>query len=86
MIMLYETSLRALNGKPQPKIQELPDGKGLGVRVSKQGKVRFQFRYKINGKSKRMDLGDYPDLLLRQARDITEQCRTWLAEGHDPQL
>lgn len=86
MIMLYETSLRALNGKPQPKIQELPDGKGLGVRVSKQGKVRFQFRYKINGKSKRMDLGDYPDLLLRQARDITEQCRTWLAEGHDPKL
>ncbi|MGX9462024.1 tyrosine-type recombinase/integrase [Shewanella sp. A14] len=84
--MLYETSLRALSGKPQSKIQELSDGKGLGARVSKQGKVRFQFRYKINGKNRRMDLGDYPDVLLRQARDMTEECRSWLAEGHDPKL
>lgn len=84
--MLYETTLRALNGKPCPDVTELTDGKGLGVRVSKLGKVRFQFRYKINGKSKRLDLGFYPDLSLRQARDITEQCRTWLAQGYDPKL
>ncbi len=84
--MLYETSLRALNGKLQTKVCELSDGKGLGVRVSLQGKVRFQFRYKIAAKNKRMDLGDYPDLSLRQARDMTEQCRSWLAEGYDPKI
>ncbi|PKG56176.1 site-specific integrase [Shewanella sp. GutDb-MelDb] len=84
--MLYETSLRALNGKAQPKVLEQSDGKGLGVRISKLGKVRFQYRYKINDKNKRMDLGDYPDLSLRAARDAAEECRTWLAEGHDPKI
>ncbi|MGE6648834.1 tyrosine-type recombinase/integrase [Shewanella colwelliana] len=84
--MLYETTLRALNGKPQPKLKELTDGKGFGVRVSKQGKISFQFRYKIYGKNKRMDLGGYPDLSLKQARDVVDECRSWLAEGHDPKL
>ncbi|PMG72861.1 integrase [Shewanella sp. 10N.286.51.B7] len=84
--MLYETTLRGLNNKPQTASVTLTDGKGLGVRISMQGKVRFQFRYKINGRSKRVDLGFYPDLSLRVARDITEQCRSWLAEGHDPKL
>jgi integrase len=84
--MLYETSLRALNGKPQSKTQELSDGKGLGVRVSRQGKIRFQFRYKIEGQNKRMDFGDYPDLSLKQARCALEECRSWLAQGFDPKL
>ncbi|WP_219822480.1 tyrosine-type recombinase/integrase [Shewanella insulae] len=84
--MLYETTLRALVGKPQSKVKELTDGKGLGVRISKLGKLSFQFRYKISGKSKRMDLGGYPELSLRQARDLTEECRSWLAEGHDPKV
>ncbi|MGL6123839.1 MAG: integrase arm-type DNA-binding domain-containing protein, partial [Shewanella sp.] len=84
--MLYETSLRALNGKSQTKIQELTDGRGLGVRVSKEGKIRFQYRYKLQGQSKRMDLGNYPDLSLSKARDVAEECRTWLAEGHDPKI
>ncbi|MCL1130659.1 tyrosine-type recombinase/integrase [Shewanella sairae] len=85
-IMLYETSLRALNGKHQPQSIELADGKGLGVRVSKLGKIRFQYRYKINGKNKRMDIGAYPDLSLRHARDVADECRSWLAEGHDPKI
>lgn len=84
--MLYETSLRALNGKSQPKPLELSDGRGLGVRVSKEGKIRFQYRYKIHGQNKRMDLGNYPDLSLSKARDIAEECRAWLAEGHDPKI
>ncbi|MBQ4889286.1 integrase arm-type DNA-binding domain-containing protein [Shewanella sp. MMG014] len=84
--MLYETTLRALNGKPQSEVTELTDGKGLGVRVSRLGKLSFQFRYKINRKNRRMDLGGYPEISLRQARDLSEQCRSWLAEGYDPKL
>ncbi|MDH1313573.1 Arm DNA-binding domain-containing protein [Shewanella xiamenensis] len=64
--VLYETSLRALNGKSQPKPLELSDGRGLGVRVSKEGKIRFQYRYKIQGRNKRMDLGSF--LTYRSAR------------------
>lgn len=84
--MLYEKTLRSYSGKPQPEALTLTDGKGLGVRISTQGKIRFQFRYKIDGYSKRIDLGDYPDLSLKQARDAMEECRTWLAQGYDPKL
>lgn len=84
--MLYETKLRSMSGKPIAAQQELTDGKGLGVRVSKSGRIRFQFRYKINGKNKRLDLGYYPELTLKQARDATEECRSWLAQGHDPKV
>ena len=84
--MLFEKTLRAYHGKTQDKTLTLTDGKGLGVRVSVTGKMRFQFRYKIKGQNKRIDLGDYPDLSLRQARDAMEECRTWLAQGFDPKI
>ncbi|WP_158638086.1 tyrosine-type recombinase/integrase [Shewanella donghaensis] len=67
-------------------MEELTDGKGLGVRISKTGHIKFQFRYKIKGKSKRIDLGSYPDLSLKQARDHTQECRAWLANGSDPKI
>ncbi|MBQ4889291.1 site-specific integrase [Shewanella sp. MMG014] len=75
-----------MNGKSQPKAIEQADGRGLGIRVSMQGKIRFQYRYKVSGKNRRMDLGSYPDVSLRQARDMAEECRTWLAQGHDPKV
>nr|WP_198589614.1 site-specific integrase [Shewanella sp. 10N.286.51.B7] len=67
-------------------MQEFTDGKGLGVRISKTGHIKFQFRYKIKGKNKRFDLGSYPDLSLKQAREHTQECRAWLANGRDPKV
>ncbi|AJR06887.1 site-specific integrase [Photobacterium gaetbulicola] len=81
---LYDTHLKAKFGKPQDKVVTLTDGDGLGARVSKLGKIRWQFRYKINGANKRVDLGDYPELSLVAARKRAAQCRQWWQEGHDP--
>ncbi len=83
---LYDKHLKVVLNKIQPKVIVLSDGAGLGARVSKQGKIRWQFRYKIDGASKRIDLGDYPDLSLVKARDACQQCREWLADGYDPKL
>jgi len=83
---LFDKHLKAVLNKQQAKATVLSDGGGLGARVSPLGKVRWQFRYKIEGKNKRLDLGDYPDLPLIKARELARQCREWLAEGYDPKL
>lgn len=84
MSKLYDKNLRAVLNKAHPKVFALTDGQGLGARVSEKGKVRWQYRYKVDGKSKRIDLGDYPALSLLKAREEAQQCREWLAQGHDP--
>ncbi|HIF9499219.1 TPA: Arm DNA-binding domain-containing protein, partial [Photobacterium damselae] len=86
MAKLYDKKLKALLNKPQERTTVHSDGDGLGARVSPQGKIRWQFRYKVDGKGKRVDLGDYPELSIQKAREQTKQCREWLAEGHDPKL
>lgn len=83
---LYEKQIKAVFDKPQEKVIILNDGLGLGARVSKGGKVSWQYRYKIDGESKRLDLGRYPDLSLKQARITAQECREWLAQGFDPKI
>lgn len=81
---LYDKHLKSVVGKNHSEPFVLTDGNGLSARVSVKGKVRWQYRYKIDGKNKRMDLGDYPALSLVKARDVAVQCREWLADGFDP--
>lgn len=81
---LYDKHLKTAAGKSHSEAFVLTDGNGLSARVSAKGKVRWQYRYKIDGKGKRMDLGDYPALSLVKAREVAHQCREWLAEGFDP--
>ncbi|MDW1606823.1 MULTISPECIES: tyrosine-type recombinase/integrase [Vibrio] len=81
---LFDKHLKTVLNKKHDKVFTLTDGRGLGARVSEKGKVRWQYRYKIDGKSCRMDLGDYPELSLLNAREEAQQCREWLAQGYDP--
>lgn len=81
---LFDKNLKTVLNKNHPKGFVLTDGAGLGARVSEKGKVRWQYRYKIDGKSRRLDLGDYPALSLLKAREEAQQCREWLAQGYDP--
>ncbi|UXI01132.1 tyrosine-type recombinase/integrase [Photobacterium sp. TY1-4] len=86
MNKLFDKNLKAALNKPRDKTVVLNDGGGLGARVSPLGKVRWQYRYKIDGNGKRLDLGDYPEVSLVKARETARQCREWLAEGYDPKL
>lgn len=86
MSKLYEKTLRALLDKPQDAIKMISDGDGLSIRVSLLGKIRWQFRYRINKKGQRCDIGDYPEISLQQARALCKKYRSWLAEGFDPKI
>ncbi|WP_210502037.1 tyrosine-type recombinase/integrase [Pantoea ananatis] len=83
---LTDSYLRSVLGREHEGVFEKTDRDGLSVRVSKKGKVVFQMRYMFAGKQRRVDIGSYPSLGLREARDEILKIRRALEEGVDPQL
>lgn len=81
---LNDTKLRKIAGKPYDGPLEMPDGGGLSVRISPKGVITFQLRYRIGGNLKRLKIGRYGDISLRDARDTAEEYRKIVAEGRDP--
>jgi hypothetical protein len=58
--------------------------KGLGVRVTAAGACAFVLRYVVQGRERRMTLGDFPALTLTAARQIARQRKGEIARGADP--
>lgn len=63
-----DTWLKANNGKERAALEERGDREGLGVRITPKGKITFQLRYRYQGAAKRLDLGSYPLMSLKEAR------------------
>jgi len=82
--MLTDAKLRKLNGKPIPKLIEMPDGNGLSIRITPLGLIVFQYRYRYAGKARRMTLGTYGEVSLKDARDMMQEAKKLLAVGKDP--
>lgn len=82
--MLTDAKLRKMNGKLIPKRIELSDANGLSVRVTPNGVIVFQYRYKIDGRPRRMTIGQYDQMSLREARDQVAEFRKLVAVGKDP--
>lgn len=59
---------------------------GLGVRVTPNGKITFQLRYRYGGTAKRLDIGSYPLLPLKEARAEAQRLRAQPEQGHDPKI
>lgn len=78
--------LKAQHQKSIPKELVKSDRDGLVVRVSPKGKVTFAMRYYFNNVRKRLDLGSYPLLSLKDARAENLRLRAELEQGHDPKV
>jgi hypothetical protein len=63
---LTNTAIR--NGKPGEKPFRLFDGGGLYLEVSPTGGRWWRLKYRFDGKEKRLSLGVYPDVSLKEAR------------------
>lgn len=81
---LSEAWLKANHKKEREKTEERADRDALSVRVSPKGKIVFQLRYNYAGKAKRLDLGSYPLMSLKDARAEGQRLRAQLEQGHDP--
>lgn len=83
---LTDAWLKAAYRKPRERAVEKADRDGMGARVTPTGKVTFQLRYRYQGKAARMDLGTYPAMSLKDARDEAIKRRGQLEQGHDPRM
>ncbi len=80
--MLTDTQVR--NAKPGERPRKLYDARGLYLHVMPHGGRWWRFNYRINGKSKTLSLGVYPDVSLAKARARHQEAREQLADGIDP--
>jgi integrase len=79
---LTDTAVR--QAKATGKAYTLGDVDGLSLAVTPQGGKSWHFRYYWQGTQKRMSLGTYPEVSLRQARQARDEARTLLARGTNP--
>lgn len=79
---LTDTAIR--NAKPAAKPVRMFDGGGLYLEVSPAGGKLWRLKYRYAGKEKRLALGKYPDVSLKDARAKRDAARKLLANDIDP--
>ena len=79
---LTDTAIRAI--KPTSKTAKFFDGGGLYLEVAPSGGKWWRLKYRFQGKEKRISLGTYPTIGLKEARERREDTKKILANGIDP--
>lgn len=79
---LSDTAIRA--AKPKEKTYLMTDGEGMYLEITPSGGKWWRFKYRFDGKQKRISLGTYPDTGLKEAREKRQEARRQLAAGIDP--
>ena len=78
------TDVAIRKAKAGEKTIRLADERGLYLEVSPAGGKGWRLKYRFEGKEKRLSLGVYPDVGLKEARDRRDAARKLLADGVDP--
>lgn len=79
---LTDTAIRALTHGDKPI--KKADEKGLYLLLQPSGGKLWRFKYRFDGKEKKLGLGRYPDVSLKEARRRRDLARQTLAMGIDP--
>ena len=78
------TSLAVKQAQPAGKTKRLYDERGLYLEISPAGGKWWRLKYRFAGKEKRLSLGVYPDISLKEARAARDEARRLIAQGVDP--
>lgn len=81
---LTEKQIKAI--QPAEKIRRYTDGRGLYLEVSPKGGRWWRFKYQFEGKEKRISLGVYPAISLKDAREAAHVAKKLLQDGIDPSV
>jgi integrase len=79
---LTDTAIRS--AKPGNKPIKLSDGEGLYLEVAPSGGKWWRLKYRFHGKEKRISLGVYPAISLKEARKRRDEAKEQIAHGLDP--
>ncbi len=80
------TDTKVKQAKPREKLYKISDERGLYLEVTPTGSKWWRFKYRIDGKEKRLSLGVYPDVGLQKAREKRDDARKLVADGVDPSV
>lgn len=80
--MLTTIQINAL--KPREKPYKVADAKGLYILVNPNGSLLWRVKFRFHGIEKKMALGRYPDVGLKEARQKRDEAREQLGGGVDP--
>lgn len=78
------TDVKVRNAKPTGKPRKLYDEGGLYLEVSPSGGKLWRLKYRFHGKEKRIALGKWPEVTLKDARSRRDEARRLLANEIDP--
>ena len=80
---LTDSAIRAL--KPSDKPYKVADEKGLYLLVTPSGGRLWNFKFRTRvGTEKKLSFGRYPEVKLKDARELRDQARSKVAKGIDP--
>lgn len=83
-MLLTDTHIKA--AKPREKDWKLADEKGLYLLVRSSGSKLWRLKFRHFGKEKKLALGAYPEVGLKEARRQRDLARASLETGADPAL
>jgi integrase len=78
------TDIKVQKAKSKDKSITLFDGGGLFLMVTPSGGKLWRFKYRFDGKEKKLAFGAYPEISLLDARRKRDEARRQLANGIDP--
>ena len=81
---LTDTTIRT--AKAGETDRKLADEKGLYLLVTTTGSKLWRLKYRVDGKEKKLALGAYPDVSLKDARAARDAARKVAQSGGDPAL
>jgi integrase len=82
--MLTDMKVRKAEGGD--RAYKLFDQRGLYIFVTRAGFKSWRFKYRFEGKHGGLVLGSYPDMSLREAREVADAHYRECREGRDPAL
>lgn len=80
--MLTTMEIRSL--KPTDRPFKVADSEGLFLLVQPSGALLWRFRYKKFGIDRKLSLGRFPEVSLKEARAKRDQARALIVDGDDP--
>lgn len=79
---LTDTAIRT--AKAGESDRKLADEKGLYLLVTASGSKLWRLKYRVDGKEKKLALGAYPEISLKDARAARDAARKTVQGGSDP--
>ena len=79
---LTDAKIRAI--KPKAKTFKVSDFGGLYLSITPKGSKLWRQKYRFTGKEGTLSHGPYPEISLKDARDLRDEAKALLKKGQNP--